>query len=81
MTDQESQAPADSGALQGRDERLQQLAHDLRNHLYVIGLSTALLRKKTPSPAELDEILACLASEHKQAVDALNELVRVARNP
>jgi hypothetical protein len=72
-------SPTDAAVATDRDTVLRQLAHDLRNHLYVIGLSAAVLKKRGPTLAEFDQLVTAIANEHKQAVAVLDEVLRVAR--
>lgn len=64
---------------QDRAARLRQLAHDLRNHLYVIGLSVSVLQRKVPVENELKELIQKLEDEQKQAVNVLDEVLLLAR--
>ncbi len=79
MADPE-QLAANVAAVTDREVQLRELAHDLRNHLYAIGLSAAVLRKKGPDRASFDELLACIANEHKQAVVVLDEILKLAQS-
>lgn len=57
------------------DDRLRQLAHDVRNCLNIIGMSAQVLKDGRPGADEIAELSASIDQERKTASELLDELV------